>query len=130
MVMVCQGNRLWHIKNKGVRQSHASSRNSEAINVWKVTCHPPSRLALTCDDYSFHSFLSFTMTSKSIIKLKLKQASKKLQKELHREKIRARLAKLFFTFASRFHKVRGDLKSVKNGFHVWNIVFSDQICTE
>ena len=37
---------------------------------------------------------------------------------------------MIFTFLSRFHKVRGDLKGVQNGFYVWNIVFSDQICTE
>ena len=37
---------------------------------------------------------------------------------------------MFFKFVSRFHKVRGDLKLVQNGFHVWNIVFSDQICIE
>ena len=35
--------RLRHIKNKGVQQSHASSRNLEAIDVWKVARHPPSR---------------------------------------------------------------------------------------
>ena len=37
---------------------------------------------------------------------------------------------MFFTFVSQFHKDRGDLKRVKNGFNVWNIVFSDQICIE
>ena len=45
--------KLWHMKNKGVWQSHASSRNSEAINVWTVERHPPSRRVVACDDYSF-----------------------------------------------------------------------------
>ena len=30
------------MKNKGVEQSHASSRNSEAIDMQKVARHPPS----------------------------------------------------------------------------------------
>ena len=37
---------------------------------------------------------------------------------------------MFFPFLLRFDKVRGDLKRFKNSFHVWNIVFSDQICIE
>ena len=45
--------RLRHMKNKGVRQSHASSQNSEAIDVWKVARHPSSRCVVACDDYSF-----------------------------------------------------------------------------
>ena len=45
--------RLPHMKNKGVRQSRASSRNSEATDVWKVACHPPSRRVLTCSNYFF-----------------------------------------------------------------------------
>ena len=45
--------RLQHIKNKGVRQSHTSSRNSEAIDMWKDACHPPSRCVVVCNDYSF-----------------------------------------------------------------------------
>ena len=45
--------RLQYMKNMGVQQSHASSQNSEAIDMWKVACHPPSRHVVTCDDYSF-----------------------------------------------------------------------------
>ena len=45
--------RLRHIKNKGVWQSQPSSRNSEAIDVWKVPRHPPSRRVVACNDYSF-----------------------------------------------------------------------------
>ena len=45
--------RFRHMKDKSVRQSHASSRNSEAIDVWKITRHPPSRRVVVCDDYSF-----------------------------------------------------------------------------
>ena len=37
---------------------------------------------------------------------------------------------MFFTFVLLFHKARGDLKCVYNGSHLWNIVFSDQICIE
>ena len=48
-----------------------------------------------------------------MIKLKLKQVSKEFLKEICREKIQARLAKMFFTFVSRFHKVRGDLKRLE-----------------
>ena len=40
-------------ENKGVRQSHASSWNSEAIDMWKVACHSPSSRALACDNYFF-----------------------------------------------------------------------------
>ena len=105
--------RLWHKKNKGVRQSHASSRYSEAIDVWKVARHPPSRRVVACDDYSFKKTIVFFLLQWdvwTIIKLKLKQASKESQKEFHRKKIRERLAKMFFTFMSHFHKVREDLK--------------------
>ena len=45
--------RLCHKKNKGVQQSHTLSRISEAIDVWKVVRHPPSRHVVACDDYSF-----------------------------------------------------------------------------
>ena len=34
------------MKNKGVQQSHALSRSSEAIDVLKITCHSLSRLLL------------------------------------------------------------------------------------
>ena len=37
---------------------------------------------------------------------------------------------MFFTFVLQFHKVRSDLQHLENGFQVWNIVFSDQICME
>ena len=41
------------MKNKGVRQSHTTSRNSEAMDKRKVTCHSPSRRVVACDDYFF-----------------------------------------------------------------------------
>ena len=45
--------RLQQLKNKGAQQLHVSSRNIEAIDVWKVTHHPPSRFVVMCDYYSF-----------------------------------------------------------------------------
>ena len=41
------------MKNKGVRQSDASPRNSEAIDETKVARHPISRPVVVCDDYPF-----------------------------------------------------------------------------
>ena len=41
------------MKNKGVGQVHASSQNSEAIDVWKVASQPPSRHVVPCDNYFF-----------------------------------------------------------------------------
>ena len=66
---------IW--KTRGVRQSHTSSQNSEATDVWKVARHPLSRCVVAWDDHSFKntSFLSFTMRSKNY-NVKLKQASK------------------------------------------------------
>ena len=46
-------NRLWHMKNKSVWQSHSLSQKSEAIDVWKIARHPPSRRMVACHDYSF-----------------------------------------------------------------------------
>ena len=37
---------------------------------------------------------------------------------------------MFFMFELWFHKVQDNLKLLQNGFHKWNIVFSDQICIE
>ena len=45
--------RLWHMKNKGVQQSNAWTRNSEAADGWKVTPNPPSRHVVVCADYPF-----------------------------------------------------------------------------
>ena len=45
--------RLRHMKNKDVRKSQASSRNSEVIDVRKVARHPPSWRVVACNDYSF-----------------------------------------------------------------------------
>ena len=45
--------RLRHMKNKDVRQSHTSPRNSEAKDVWKVARHPPSRCVVAYNVYSF-----------------------------------------------------------------------------
>ena len=102
--------RLQHVKNKGVRQSHALSQNSEALDMWKVVCHPPSRYLVACNDYSFYNtiflFLLQQWDSQTIIKLKLKQASK----EFHHGKMWARLVEMLFTFLSQFHKVHSDLK--------------------
>ena len=92
---------------------HASSQNSEAIDVRKVARHPPSRRVVAYDDYSFKNTIVFFLLQwdiQSIIKLKSKQTSKEYQKEFHLKKIRERLAKIFFTFISRFHKFRDDLK--------------------
>ena len=91
------------------------SRNSEAIDVRKVARHPPSRCVVVCNDYSFKNNIVFFLLQWdiwTIIKLKLKQASKEYQKEFHREKIQERLAKMFFSFISQFHKVRDDLKPI------------------
>ena len=74
-----QLDRLQHKQNKGVRQSHALSQNSEAIDMWKVSCHPPSRHVEACDDYTFKNAIVFFLLQWhvwTIIKLKLKQASK------------------------------------------------------
>ena len=104
---------LWHQKKKGVRQSHALSQNSEAIDVSKVTCQPPSRRVVAWDDYSFKSTIVSLLLQwdvRTIIKLKLKRASKEYQKEFHHKKIREKLAKMFFTFISQFHKVHEDVK--------------------
>ena len=71
--------RLQHMQNKGVQQSDTSSWNSEAIDVWKVTHHPPSRCVVACDDYSFKNTIVFFLLEwevQSIIELKLKVASK------------------------------------------------------
>ena len=77
------------MQNKGVRQSHASSRNSESIDVLKVARHPPSRRVVACDDYSFKNtivFFPLQWEVQTIIELKLKLASKDFYKEFHREK--------------------------------------------
>ena len=75
--------RLQHMKNKGVRQSHTMSWNSEAIDVWKVARHPPSRWVVVCDDYSFQNTIAFFLLQwdvETVIKSKLKQASKDSRK--------------------------------------------------
>ena len=81
--------RLRHKKIKGLRQSHTSSRNSEAIDMWKVARHPPSRRVVACDDYSFKKAIVFFLLQwdvRTIIKLKLKHASKEYQNKFHRKK--------------------------------------------
>ena len=91
---LCWVCRLRHMKNKGVQQSHALSRNSEAMYIWKVARHPPNRCVVVYDDYSFKNTTVFFLLQWNawvIIKLKLKQASK----EFHRPKIGVRLAKCF-----------------------------------
>ena len=99
--------RLWHQKSKIVWQSHASSWISEAIDVWKVTCHPPSRHVVVCNDYSFKN--TIVTRRYTNYKLKLKQASKEYQKGFHHKK-QERLAKMCFTFILQFHKFRNDFK--------------------
>ena len=37
----------------GIWKPHASSQNSEAVDVWKVARYPPTRRVVTCDDYLF-----------------------------------------------------------------------------
>ena len=67
------------MKNKGVQQSHALSWNSEAIDMWKVTCNPASKRMVACDYYSFQNTIVFFILQGDVqtkIKLKLKQASK------------------------------------------------------
>ena len=60
-----EGNRLRHMKNKGVWQSHTSSRNSESIGVYKVARHPPCRRVVACDNYSFqNTIVSFFYNEK------------------------------------------------------------------
>ena len=123
--------RLWHMKNNGVRLSHALSRNSEAMDV-----HTTNQVGVWGGmQWLFllqhHSFFLLQWDVQTIIKLILKQASKEFQKEFHREKNTSKASQNgFFTFISRFHKVCGDLKLLQNGFHERNIVFSDQICIE
>ena len=41
------------MKNKGVQQSYTLSKNSGAIDLWKITCHSPGRHMVAWDDYSF-----------------------------------------------------------------------------
>ena len=105
------GIRLRHMKNKGVLQSHTSSRNSEAIDVWSRT--PPTKCA--CGGVQWlsllehHSFFSFTMIWTNYNYIEIKADLRRILERVPPRKIRARLAKMFFTFVSRFHKVRGDL---------------------
>ena len=47
------------MQNKGVRQANAWSQNSEAIDVWKVALHSPSRHVVVCDDYSLKNTIVF-----------------------------------------------------------------------
>ena len=73
------GHRLWHMKNKGVQQLHASSLNSKAIDMWKVTRHPQSRHVVACNDNLFWNITVFFLLEwdvRTIIKSKLKQVSK------------------------------------------------------
>ena len=61
------------------KHMHASSQNSEAVDVRKVARHPPSRRVVACDDYSFYNNIVFSLLqwkTQTIIKLKLKQVSK------------------------------------------------------
>ena len=106
--------RLRHKKNKGVQQLHASSRNSEAIDVWKVARIPPEGVWwCACDDYSLKNTIVFILLQwdvQTIIKLKLKQTSKEYQKEFHRKKNMRKASQNVFSFILRFHKVCSDLK--------------------
>ena len=43
------------MKNKGVQQSHALSRNSETRDIRKVACHPPSRRVVACETNPFRT---------------------------------------------------------------------------
>ena len=65
---------LRHMKNKGVRQSHALPRNSEAIDVWKVARHPRSRPVVLWLSLLEHlSFLYFTMRHGNYNQIKIKR---------------------------------------------------------
>ena len=67
------------MKNKGVQQSHTLSQSSEAIDVLKITCHSPSRLLLMIAmiiPFRTPVFFLLQWEVQTIIKLKLKQASK------------------------------------------------------
>ena len=115
--------RLCHKKNKGMQQfqnfQNFLSRISEAIDVWKVVRHTPSRHVVACDDYSFKSTIVLFLLQwdiQTIIKLKLKQASKEYQKEFHckkntrkasqnvRKKIREKLAKISWWFKASLER--------------------------
>ena len=43
------------------KHMHASSQNSEAVDVRKVARHPPSRRVVACDDYSFYNNIVFSL---------------------------------------------------------------------
>ena len=70
--------RLHHTKNRGVQQSHVLPQNLKAIDVWKVAHHPPSRCVVVCSDHFWKTIVFFLLEwdVQTIIKLKLKQASK------------------------------------------------------
>ena len=71
------------MKNKDVQKSNALSRNSEAIDVRKVACHPPSRHEVVCNNYFFKNTIVFFLLQydvQTITKLKLKQASRNSRK--------------------------------------------------
>ena len=109
-------NRLQHIKNKGVQQPHASSQNSDPTDVRKVARHPPSRPVIVCNDYSFQNTIVFVLIQRkaqTIIKLKLKQASKEFQKELYCEKKYGQDQPKCFLCLYRDFKVRSDLKCLE-----------------
>ena len=121
------------MKNKGMWQSDALSQNSEAIGMWKVACHPPSRDVGACDNYSFQNTIVFFLLQclvRTIIKLNLKQVSKEFYEEFQCKKIQKKLVKIIFMFVLQFYKVCRDLKRLENVFHKWNIVFSDQNCNQ
>ena len=102
--------RLWHQKRKGLRQSHALSQNSEAIDVSKVACQPPSRHVVVCDDYSFKSTMVSLLLQwdvRTIIKLKLKQASKEYQKVSPQKNMRKASQNVFHVYITISQSSRG-----------------------
>ena len=67
------------MKNKGMQQLHTLSRSSEAIDVLKITRQSPSRLLLMIamiTPFRTPVFFLLQWEAQTIIKLKLKQASK------------------------------------------------------
>ena len=82
-------------------------------NFTKFAGDPPNRRVMACNDYSFKNIIVFILLQwdvQTIIKLKLKQASKEYQNKFHRKKNTRKASQNVFLFISRFHKVRDDLK--------------------
>ena len=119
LIMVCTKNFLfrtngpfwaqkWHI----LIQASAYEKQRRAIIAHLITkfCRRVCRRVKSCtrhNDYPFQNTRVFSLLQQDVrtmIKLKLKQASKEFKKGLYREKIRARLAKTFLYLYRDFTK--------------------------